>query len=228
MTSEAGTFNYPIVLRLQGELAVVVGAGVVGQRKVARLLQAGARVRLVDPCLASSPHSADGVESCGRIFQSTDLQGAKLVFACTDSDAVNQQVAEAARCQQLLCCRADRGDESDFVLPAVLEKGRLQLSISTSGASPALAAEFRDRLAGKIPDWWSFSLELAAALRRKWLTEQIDDKYNQQVLRNFLIERLLPLCEDGKLLEINELLTNEFGDDYSLESLQLQLPEGIL
>jgi len=228
MASEAGLFNYPVVLKLAGELVVVVGAGLIGQRKVKRLLQAGARVRLVDPCLAANPHPAAEVESRGRAFQPDDLQAAKLVFACSDDDAVNQSVGEAARRQQLLCCRADRAEQGDFAVPAVLQKGRLNLAVSTSAGSPALAAEFRDRLAALVPDWWAFLLELASALRQKWLTEQIDDKYNQQVLRNFLVGRLLPLCEGGKLLEINELLINEFGDDFSLESLQLQLPEGIV
>ena len=227
MEPGAAPFNYPIVLKLRDKLVAVVGAGTVGQRKLRRLLQAGARVRLIDPCLLEKPYLSAAVESIGHAFTGDDLQGVALVFACTDSEAVNQQVTDAARKRNLFCCRADRSQDGDFALPAVLGKGRLNIAVSTSGDSPALAAAFRDRLAEQVPDWWSLSLELSAALRRKWLTEQIDKKYNQQVLRNFLTERLLPLFESGKLSEIDKLLIESFGDEFSLERLQVQLPEGI-
>jgi hypothetical protein len=101
-------FNYPIMLNLYGRLVVLVGAGAVGQRKLSRLLQVGARVRLIDPLLAAGPHPSALVESIARCFAPADLQDAVLVFACTDSAPVNQQVADEARRRQLLCCRADQ------------------------------------------------------------------------------------------------------------------------
>ncbi len=228
MDDATGRFNYPLVLNLRGRLTVVVGAGKVGQRKLERLLQAGAKVRLIDPDLAEGPHPSLSVESIGRGFEATDLRGAQLVFACTDSPEVNRLVAEQARCQDVLCCRADQPKDGDFSLPAVLERGDLTVAISTGGGSPALAAEFRDRLAEQVPDSWGFSLALIAEIRRKLLTDKIDDKYNQQVLRSFWIDRLLPLVEKRKVSEINLLLIEVFGDDFSLERLQVQLPEGMV
>lgn len=223
MTAEL--FNYPLMLNLRDRLVVVVGAGTVGQRKLKRLLQVEARVRLIDPQLAGCPHPSRLVASIGRDFVAADLQDAVLVFACTDSPPVNQQVAIEAKRRRLLCCRVDQPLGGDFALPAVLSRGNLTVAVSTGGGSPALAAQIRDRLAEQVPDSWGFSLEIVAAVRRKWLTEQAEVKYDQQVLRSFWIERLLPLVEQGKLSEINRLLKETFGAGFSLE--QLHLPEGM-
>ena len=221
-------FNYPIMLNLYRRLVVLVGAGAVGQRKLSRLLQVGARVRLIDPLVAASPHPSPLVESIARCFAPADLQDAVLVFACTDSALVNQQVADEARRRQLFCCRADQAQSGDFALPALHTSGSLTVAVSTGGGSPALAAQIRDRLAMQIPDSWGVSLEVVAAVRRKWLTERSDDKYNQAVLRSFWADRLLPLVEQGHWREIDQLLVETFGAAFSLEQLPLQLPEGML
>jgi len=228
MAKATEQFNYPIVLNLRGRLAVVVGAGTVGQRKLHRLLQAGARVRVVDPVLQNNPCSQAGVKSIGRCFEVSDLEGAQLVFACTDSAQVNQLVANEARQRQVLCCRTDQPQDSDFSLPAVLARGNLSVAVSTGGGSPAMAAAVRDRLSEQVPESWGFSLELIAEIRRKLLTDKIDDKYNQQILRNFLIDHLMPLAEQGKLSEIDRLLQETFGGEFALEQLRVQLPEGIV
>lgn len=227
MANATEHFNYPIVLSLCDQLTVVVGAGKVGQRKLNRLLQAGARVRLVDPALVGNPYPA-AVELIARDFEPADLQGALLAFACTDSPLVNQRVAEQARCQKVLCCRTDQPEDGDFSLPAVLERGSLTVAVSTGGGSPALAVEIRDRLAEQVPEYWGFSLDLIAEIRRKLLTDKVADKYNQKLLRSFWVDRLLPLIEKKKKSEINQLLIEAFGDDFSLEQLQVQLPEGIV
>lgn len=227
-TDTGDLFNYPLMLNLRDRLVVLVGAGTVGQRKLVGLLRVAARVRLVDPLLADNPHRSALVESIGRAFEPDDLNGALLVFACTDSALINVQIVTEARRRQILCCRADQSATGDFSLPAVLRRGALTVAVSTGGSCPALAAEIRDRLAVQVSDSWGFSLEIVSAVRRKWLTEQIDDKYNQQVLRSFWAEQLLPLIEQGRLADIDQLLTETFGEEFSLERLPLQLPEGIL
>lgn len=227
MSAQSEDFNYPIFLTLKGRLTVVVGAGKVGQRKLQRLLQAGSRVRLIDPCLASSPCADADVESVGRCFEPDDLQSAQLVFACTDSPLVNQQVAAEAARRQILCCRTDQALAGDFAVPAVLSQGSLTIAVSTAGSNPALAVEIRDRLAAEIPDCWGFSLEIMAGIRRKWLTSKIYDQYNQQVLRRFWADQLLPLLELGNMSKVDMLLIETFGVEFSLEQLQVQRSEGI-
>ena len=226
MAATGGRFNYPLMLNLHDRLVAVIGSGKVGRRKLLRLLSAGARVRLVGPQLAGHPYPSERVESIGRGFNPADLQGVLLVFACTDSPLVNRQVAAAAARRRLLCCCADQPQDGDFALPAVLTRGNLTVAVATGGDSPALAVQLRDRLTAQVPDSWGQTLEIVAAVRRKWLTEQIDDKYNRQVLRSFSLDRLLALVEQGKPSEIDRLLKDTFGDAFSLEQLRLRPPGG--
>jgi precorrin-2 dehydrogenase/sirohydrochlorin ferrochelatase len=222
-----GQFDYPILLNLNDRLAVVVGGGSVGVRKVEGLLRAGARVRLIDPVLAASPYPSGQVESIGRDFQPADLAGAMLVFACTDSGGVNRQIVEEAQRRHILCCCAGNAQSADFSLPALLTRENLQVTVSTGGGSPAVAAQIRDQLAEQIPDSWGFALDVMVAVRQKLLTEKIRNNYNQQVLRSFWTDRLLPLVEQRKLSEIDQLLVDTYGAEFTLEQLQVQLPDGI-
>mgnify|MGYP001334069061 CR=1 FL=1 len=226
MAETAKAFVYPLFVDLRDRLAVVVGAGSVGRRKMQGLLQAGARVRWVDPLLAEQSCDESGVEPIGRTFVETDLAGALLVIACTDVPEVNRQVLQAARQRQILCCCADQPDPGDFIQPALFRRQNLQVAVSTGGTCPFLAQEIRDRLEQQVPDSWGFSLELMASIRRKWLTGGKSAQYNQQVLRCFWAEQLLPLLEQKKMNEIDRILVNTFGSEFSLEQLQVQLPEG--
>lgn len=219
-------FNYPLLLNLHDRLVVIVGNGKVGRRKLAGVLRCDGRVRLVDPQLSSSPCLESAIEAVPRKFRPEDLLGAVLAFACTNSPEVNRQIAAEARQMGIFCCITDEPLTGDFALPAVLSRGQLTVAVGTGGASPGLAAIVRDQLAEQIPDSWGFAVEIVAAIRQMWLTGKIADKYNQEVLRSFWKDHLLPLMEQGNYSEIDRLLQETFGVEISLERLQLKLPEG--
>ena len=85
---------YPILLNLSGKLATVIGGGAVGKRRAEMLLACGARVRLVDP---NAEATLQGAESLAEEYQSRHLDGAQLVFACTDDRETNARIARDAR-----------------------------------------------------------------------------------------------------------------------------------
>ena len=86
-----------------------------------------------------------------------------------------------------------------------------------------MSALIRDDLAGQVPESWGKAVEIIAAIRRKWLTEQTEVQYNQEVLRNLLDQELIYLITHNKLKKINQLLLTQFGPGYSLEELQVQI-----
>lgn len=142
---------YPVMLtRLQGVPAVVVGGGMVGERKAGGLLAVGAAVRLISP---EATPQLQGWAEAGRIqwerrdYQTDDLEGAGLVFAATNRREVNTRVAHDAARLGLLCNVADRPDEGSFFLPALYRHDELVIAVSTAGKSPAKAGRVRDRLA---------------------------------------------------------------------------------
>ena len=205
---------------------VIVGAGAVGQRKLAGLLLSGARVTLIDPCLVGQPNGSAAVETIAREFQAGDLAGAVLAFACTDRSEVNRSVVAEARRYGIFCSSSEQPEQGDFALPAVFRRGPLSIAVSTGGGSPALAAQLRDQLTDQLPDSWGLGVEIIAAIRRKRLTDKLSDKYNQQVLRSFWEEQLIPALEQGSDDIVDQLLRKTFGEDFTLAHLQIQRPEG--
>jgi uroporphyrin-III C-methyltransferase/precorrin-2 dehydrogenase/sirohydrochlorin ferrochelatase len=148
----------PIFLRVQNRLAVVIGGGAVAARKAELLLKCGARVRLVAPELAPGTqellrqHTASREMSHLRAsFDASHLEGAALVIAATDSDAVNVQVAQAARTRGVPVNVADDAEHSDFILPAIVDRSPVIVAVSSAGTAPVLARRVREQIEALLP-----------------------------------------------------------------------------
>lgn len=137
--------HYPIFLDLRDLPVLVVGAGRVALRKARGLLEAGARVTVVAPAWAPE-FDALPVRRLARRFRTTDLAGAALVFAATDDRATNRRVGAAAARRGIFANIADAAAECDFVVPARLQRGNVQVAVSTGGQNPRLSAALRRKL----------------------------------------------------------------------------------
>jgi precorrin-2 dehydrogenase / sirohydrochlorin ferrochelatase len=137
--------HYPIFLDLKDRPVLVAGGGKVALRKTRGLVDAGARVTVVAPEVAPE-FGGLPVRLVRRRFRLTDLMGCALVFAATNDRMVNQRIGLAARQRGLLANIADSAAECDFVVPARVERGGVQIAISTGGRSPRVSAELRKKL----------------------------------------------------------------------------------
>jgi siroheme synthase-like protein len=108
-------------------------------------LEAGARVTVVAPDVLPEFDELP-VRVQRRPFRASDLAGAALVFAATDDRAVNHRIGIAAKGRGVFANVADSAPECDFVVPARVTRGDVQIAISTSGRSPRLSAELRRKL----------------------------------------------------------------------------------
>ena len=161
--------RYPISLSLQEQPVLVVGGGKVATRKVLRLLRAGARVTLVSPVVTDELRAladAGAVDWQGRAFHARDVAGRTLVFTATGQTDTDRAVVSAARAVGTLVNSADQAIPGDFDLPALLERGRLQVAVSTSGAAPGFAATLRDELGAAVPDALGDYVALLEGLRQ--------------------------------------------------------------
>ncbi len=148
----------PIFLRVQNRLAVVIGGGAVAARKAELLLKCGARVRLVAPDLATGTQellrqhtaAAQMTHLCAP-FAAHHLEGAALVIAATDSDAINAQVAHSAQARGVPVNVADDADLSDFILPAIVDRSPLIVAVSSAGTAPVLARRVREQVEALLP-----------------------------------------------------------------------------
>ncbi|MGC1718585.1 MAG: NAD(P)-dependent oxidoreductase, partial [Isosphaeraceae bacterium] len=139
--------GYPIELKMEGRTVVVVGLGPVGRHKAAALVAAGARVIGVDPAAGNLELATlAGIEVVAQPYQAEQLHGASLVIAAGPAEVNGRVVADARRIGAWVCSTSDP-EGGDFIVPAVWTSGPLVLTVSTSGARPALAAALRDRAA---------------------------------------------------------------------------------
>ncbi len=136
---------YPLFLDLQGKQVLVAGAGKVALRKTRGLVEAGARVTVVAP-RAEPEFDSLPVRLLRRRFRATDLNGATLAFAATDDRRVNHRVAAESKRRGIPVNVADAQEECDFLVPARIRSGGLQVAISTGGRSPRLAVELRRKI----------------------------------------------------------------------------------
>jgi precorrin-2 dehydrogenase/sirohydrochlorin ferrochelatase len=156
---------YPIFLDLSGRRCVVVGGGEVANRKTRKLLQARARVVVISPEIQPELESV-AAEIHSRPYSEGDLEGAYLAFAATNVREVNAAVAREAKERGVPVNVADRPSEGDFALPSTLRRGRLQVAVSTGGASPTLARRIRGELEEAFgPEWAGIVEELNTARR---------------------------------------------------------------
>lgn len=146
----ASRFSYPVFLDLHDVLVVVVGGGRIGARKAAGLAAAGARVRLVAAEVSAHVDPDVVGEIREHEFEAADLDGARLVITATGHPATDARIAAVARERAIWVNAADQPADCDFVLPAVHRSGRVAAALSTDGASPALAARLRDRVAALL------------------------------------------------------------------------------
>ncbi len=135
-------------------------------RKARKLLQAGAEVVVVAPGIRPELESMH-VEILRRPYQYGDLEGADLAFTATDSRSVNAAVAREARERGARINVADRPSEGDFTVPSTLQRGGLQVAVSTGGASPTLARWIRDQLEEAFGPEWAGVVEELGTVRRR-------------------------------------------------------------
>lgn len=141
---------FPLVVDLRDRRVVVIGAGRVSAQKVTPLLAAGARITIITEEVLEPVSSA--LESLViRPYEYGDLEGAFLAVSATGDKEVNDRIVAEAGERNILLNVVDDAARSNFFFTAVHRDGDVVVSVSTEGASPALAQWVRDVVARVLP-----------------------------------------------------------------------------
>ncbi|MGA2395244.1 MAG: hydroxymethylbilane synthase [Candidatus Lustribacter sp.] len=178
---------FPISLTLTDRRVVVVGGGVVAERKVRALLEAGARVTVISPSLTrplAQLAEAGEITWTARLFAFGDCAGALLAFAATDDPGINAAVVVDARKHGILVNDAGDAERGDFITPAVHRSGKLTVTVDSSGLSPTFTTRIRDELAVQFDARYARAAATLGALRERTLAV-VPIERRAEVMRHF-------------------------------------------
>jgi precorrin-2 dehydrogenase/sirohydrochlorin ferrochelatase len=168
---------YPAFLDLKGHLAVVVGGGPTAERAVLGLLRYQADITVIAPALTTALEAlvVEGIiEHEARDYIRGDLAGAMVAISASGSVEVDRAIYKEAEGSGCLVSIPSDSALSNFITPAVVQRGPFQLAISTAGAAPEVARGVRRDLEAEFGAEWETYIELLADVRRM-VTERVSD-----------------------------------------------------
>ena len=220
-----GSDGLSVVLSFRGRQVLVVGGGKVAVRKVRKLLGAGARIRIVSPDVDKELHQkalAGELHVEVRKYKSGDLEGVELVIAATSDGGVNTLVMEDARAMGIWCSSVDGTGKSDFYFAAEASSGGVRLGVSSEGQCPGYAQYVRDAFLGQLGPEMGVGLEVVSAIRRSLLSAGEYGSVKKHYM-SIVSPVFFDVIRRGNETELDRMLVEAFGVDYTLERLGVKL-----
>ena len=193
-----------------------------GTRKAMTLLDCGAKVTdvstdVTEQLLKLADHGSIILKK--RPYKTSDLDGKFLVIGATNNEESNRQIHADAELLGILCNIADRPESCNFILPSIVNRGDLVISISTSGKSPAFAKKLRKDLERDFGNEYAEFLKLMGAIRKILLAQNHEPEAHKHLFEQLISRGLIELIRDRKTTDINHLLFEILGEGYIFEEL---------
>lgn len=190
---------------MQNRRCLVIGGGIVAQRKVSSLLKAGAEVLVVSKTLTSqltkwAHQGRIGYRRSGYTEQFLDK--VFLVIAATDDGEINSRVYREAGQKGILVNCVDAPDQSTFIVPAVCCRGDVIIAVSTSGRAPGFAKRIKEELNNTLAEEYKKRVQIISAVRkkiknmfpaaqRKKIVNRLAALSSQQLKKDGLVKKIL-------------------------------------
>jgi precorrin-2 dehydrogenase/sirohydrochlorin ferrochelatase len=208
----------PLVLHLVRKNVAIVGGGLVAERKIKSLLDSGARITVISPQTTDQIQKwveEKRIEWRRKVFEAEDIAQAQLVIAATNRRNVNDHVWKATAHHQWVCVVDDR-QKSSFTVPARIRRGKLCISVSTSGASPGLARRITRQMEEQFDDAYTAYVDFLDRCRQTVQEEFRDTQIRKRILTELLQPDLLHLSErerEYRFQQLCQTIKNERSTD---------------
>lgn len=192
---------FPIFIDLRGKSVLVVGEYSILEFKINKLLEAGAKIKLISSSL--SDKMQDYFKS-GQItyykdtFNEKYLENIWLVICGSDDDKLKTKIAQATKNRNILCNFVDQAAISSFISPSVINQGDITIAISTKGKSPALNKKIKNIINHAIGDEYRHLADLLGKVRPKVINNIPNLKQRSKLFETIVNNsRILKLIRDN-------------------------------
>ena len=212
---------FPCFFDVKDQPCLVVGGGVVAERKARLLLRAKAKLTVVAPSIQKTleklllEYQTDGL-IC-REFDEQDVDGMLLVVAATDDNLVNAKVSQLCKSRNIPVNVVDQPTLSSFIVPSIVDRAPLIIGVSSAGNSPVLARYVRAKLESILPSFTGLLTQAAGNLR-----EQVKSKISVESVRRVFWENTI---REAMEKSASSMLSVEAIEEYFREKLHLHEQE---
>ena len=193
-----------------------------GTRKALMLIKCNADVIVISPKASEKLKVLSEkkvITLIKRQYKSDDISDAFLVIGATNNEKLNRRIFQDAQRLNKLCNIVDCPQLCNFILPSVVNRGDLILTVSTSGKSPAYAKKVRQTLENLFGEEHEIFLKLMGAIRKKLLMEAHEPDSYKPVFEKLISSGFIELIKQDDVLKINKKLVEILGKGYDFETL---------
>jgi precorrin-2 dehydrogenase/sirohydrochlorin ferrochelatase len=208
---------YPILINLKRFPCLVIGGGEVALRKVQTLLLYNAKITVLSPKICTTLKkliSLNNIKIIRKPYSREYIKNFKVIFSATNNRKVNEQVHSDCSKENKLLNVVDVPDLCDFILPAVVKRGDLSISVSSQGSAPFYAKEIKNKLNHIFPDYYEDIINLAGYYRKLVMNSNKIKSFKQKdkaFKQFFLFDWKKILASEGKK-KANEYVNNIFKE----------------
>jgi precorrin-2 dehydrogenase / sirohydrochlorin ferrochelatase len=200
---------YPIFIDIEDRNVLIIGGGSVCTRKAETMMKYGARVTVVSPEFTEEIEqwARDGKLALRRKpYEEGDLEGAHIVIASTDAQRVNEQIAADCRSRRIPVNVVDVTPLCEFIVPAIVESGSIQIAVSTGGRSPAIARTLKEDLQRLIGPEYAEVNDLLGTLREGAKAVLPTDADRKHFFDGIIARGILAMLREGRRSDAREAI----------------------
>ncbi|MDW6003921.1 precorrin-2 dehydrogenase/sirohydrochlorin ferrochelatase family protein [Vibrio mangrovi] len=196
---------FPLFMNLTEKAVLVIGGGEVASRKTEALVRSEAQVTVLSPELSDVLRELWYEGQLRWIQQRYDqaflTRNYVQVWATTDSPQLNHQIYADAKVLGIPVNVVDDQPYCDFITPAMVDRGQIQIAISSGGASPVLVRNIRESIEAILAQNLAVLAQFCGEKREHIKAALPDVSARRRFWETFLADPMVKDTRDPAVLE---------------------------
>lgn len=143
---------FPVFINIENMECLVIGGGKIAEKKIKTLSAYKAKITVISPEVTKAIDQMakeNKIKLIVRKYRRPDINKARIIIAATKDKKLNTQICHEAKKIGVLVSSVNK-ESSDFIMPAIIRKGNLQIAVSTGGLSPSLSKKIKQKISQEI------------------------------------------------------------------------------